>query len=334
MISKNCYCKVLDFRPKDKERILWRRGAIPATFFSIMNTLTKIPGFALLCFALLNAKADGVVAPGARLEKLADGFAFTEGPTRDRAGNVFFVDQPNNRILEWSTNGQLSTFLQPSGRANGMCFDARGNLIACADEHNQLWSIAPDKSVTVLATNYQGKYFNGPNDVWIAPDGGMFITDPFYDRPWWDHHQMALPNQEVFYLSPDRKTLTRVTDDLTKPNGITGSPDGKHLFVSDIEAGQTWRYDIQPGGSLTNKTFFCALGSDGMTIDQAGNLYLTGHGVTVFDASGKQIDHIAVPEGWSANVCFAGPGNQTLFITASKSLYAIRLRVAGANPAK
>ena len=278
--------------------------------------------------------SQGVVAPGAKLEKLAGGFAFTEGPTCDRAGNVFFVDQPNDRIMEWSVDGKLSTFMQPSGYANGMYFDAKGNLIACADEHNQLWSIAPDKTVTVLVTNYQGKYLNGPNDVWAAPNGGMFITDPFYKRTWWDHTTMVLTNEVVFYLSPDRKNLVMVADDLKKPNGITGTPDGKNLFVSDIRANQTWRYDIQPDGTLTNKTFFCALGSDGMTIDAEGNLYLTGHGVTVFDKSGKQIDHIDVPEKWTANVCFSGKNRQTLFITASESLYSIQLRVKGANPAK
>ena len=278
--------------------------------------------------------ADGVVAPGAKLEKLAGGFAFTEGPTLDARGNLFFVDQPNDRIMEWGADGKLSTFLQPSGYANGMMFDANGNLIACADEHNQLWSIAPDKTVTVLVTNYQGKYLNGPNDVWVAPNGGMFLTDPFYRRKWWDHTMMALTNEEVFYLAPDRKTLAQVTGDLKKPNGITGTADGKNLFVSDIRAGQTWRYDIQPDGSLTNKTFFCVLGSDGMTIDAEGNLYLTGHGVTVFDKTGKQIDQIDVPEKWSANVCFGGADHKTLFITATESLYSIQLRVKGANPAK
>ena len=175
---------------------------------------------------------------------------------------------------------------------------------------------------------------NGPNDVWIAPNGGIFITDPFYQRSWWDHTKMALTNEEVFYLSPDRKNPVRVTDDLRKPNGITGTPNGKNLFVSDIGAGKTWRYDIQPDGSLTNKTLFCALGSDGMTIDTEGNLYLTGGGVMVFDKSGKQIDHIDVPESWTANVCFSGKDRKTLFITASTSLYSIQLRFAGANPAK
>jgi gluconolactonase len=145
---------------------------------------------------------------------------------------------------------------------------------------------------------------------------------------------MALTNQEVFYLSPDGKNLARVTDDLKQPNGITGTPDGKNLFVSDIRAGQTWRYDIRPDGSLTNKTFFCKLGSDGMTIDKKGNLYLTGRGVTVFDKTGKQIEHIDVNEKWTANVSFGGKDHKTLFITASTSLYSIRMNVKGANPAK
>jgi gluconolactonase len=320
------------FTPAGKTRSDF--GGFAAAFAPDFPPGMKTIFTAIIFGSALAGFADGVVAPGAKLEKLAGGFAFTEGPTRDRAGNVFFVDQPNDRIMEWSADGKLSTFMQPSGYANGMCFDAKGNLIACADEHNQLWSIAPDKAVTVLATNYLGKYLNGPNDVWVAPNGGMFITDPFYRRKWWDHQMMALTNEEVFYLSPDRKTLTPVTDDLKKPNGITGTPDGKKLFVSDIRAAQTWRYDIQPDGSLTNKTFFCALGSDGMTIDAEGNLYLTGHGVTVFDKTGKQIDHIDVPEKWSANVCFAGKERRTLFITASESLYSIALRVKGANPAK
>jgi gluconolactonase len=278
--------------------------------------------------------AEGVIAPGAKLEKLSGGFAFTEGPTCDRDGNVFFVDQPNNRILEWATDGKLSTFLQPSGHANGMDFDAHGNLIACADEHNELWSIAPDKKVTVLVRNFQGKYLNGPNDVWVSPDGAMYITDPFYRRTWWDHDRMALDSQEVFFLSSDGRKLARVTDDLNKPNGITGTPDGKTLFVSDIGAGQTWRYNIQPDGSLTNKTLFCKMGSDGMTIDEDGDLYLCGHGVTIFDKTGLRIEHIDVPEPWTANVCFGGKDRQTLFITASKSLYSIRMRFKGANPSK
>jgi len=296
----------------------------------IQALLCCLFGFAIEPLAF----AESVIAPGAKLEKLAGDFAFTEGPTCDQAGNVFFVDQPNNRILEWSLEGKLSTFLQPSGHANGMMFDTKGDLIACADEHNELWSIAPDKKVTVLIKDYQGKYLNGPNDVWVTPGGAMYITDPFYRRTWWDHTTMALPNQEVFYLSPDGKKLVEVTDDLKKPNGITGTPDGKTLFVADIQADQTWRYDIQPDGSLTNKTLFCTKGSDGMTIDEDGDLYLCGHGVSIFDKSGRRIEHIDVPEAWTANVSFGGRDHTTLFITASKSLYSIQLRVKGANPAK
>jgi gluconolactonase len=290
--------------------------------------------FLFLLVTAIAVSAGSVVDPGATLEKLAGDFKFTEGPTCDAHGNLFFTDQPNNRILEWSADGKLTTFMQPAGRANGMMFDAQGNLIACADEHNQLWSVAPDKTVTVLVTNFNNQHLNAPNDVWVAPNGAIYFTDPFYKRKWWDHTTMALTNEEVFYLSPDRKTLRPVTDDLKKPNGITGTPDGKNLFVSDIRAAQTWRYDIQPDGSLTNKTFFCALGSDGMTIDAEGNLYLTGKGVTVFDRDGKQIDHIDVPEKWSANVCIGGKARKTLFITATESLYSIKLRVKGANAAK
>ncbi len=126
----------------------------------------------------------------------------------------------------------------------------------------------------------------------------------------------------------------RVTSDFKKPNGITGTPDGKKLFVADIGADRTYAFDIQPDGSLTNKTLFCAKGSDGMTIDEKGDLYLCGHGVTVFDKTGKQIEHIDVHEPWTANVSFGGQDHQTLFITASKSLYSIRLNFKGANPAK
>ena len=296
----------------------------------LISLLAAAANFILIAAAF----SQGVVAPGAKLEKLAGDFKFTEGPTCDRNGNIFFVDQDNDRIMEWSADGKLSTWMQPSQYANGMMFDAKGNLIACADEHNQLWSIAPDKTVTVLVTNYDGKYLNGPNDVWIAPNGAMYISDPFFKRTWWDHTTMALPNEEVFYLSPDRKTLTRVTDDLRKPNGITGTPDGKNLFVADMGANQTWRYDIQPDGTLTNKTLICKAGSDGMTIDTEGDLYLTGRGVTVFDKTGKQIDHIDVPESWTANVCFGGKDHQTLFITASKSFYSIQLTTKGENAAK
>src|SRR2546421_12314968 len=125
------------------------------------------------------------IASGARVEKLAGDFSFTEGPASDAQGNVFFTDQPNDRILEWSIEGKLSTFMQPCGRANGLSFDRKGNLWACADETNALWRISPQKKITVVLTNFQGKLFNGPNDVWIRPDGALYFTDPYYQRPYW-----------------------------------------------------------------------------------------------------------------------------------------------------
>jgi gluconolactonase len=296
-------------------------------------TMKKI-NFAGMCLAALltsRGAESSLLAPGAKLEKLAGDFLFTEGPTADAAGNVFFTDQRNDRIMKWSVAGKLSTFLQPSGRANGMCFDAKGNLIACADEKTELWSIDPSGKVTVLVKDYQGKKLNGPNDVWVRPDGGMYLTDPFYKRDWWNYSQPPQDGECVYFLAADRQKLVRVADDLKQPNGITGTPDGKTLFVADIRAGKTYRYDIQPDGSLANKKLVCEKGSDGMTIDSEGHLYLTGKGVMVFDQSGKQIEQIDVPEGWTANVSFGGKERKTLFITASKSLYAIELRVRGAN---
>ena len=276
-----------------------------------------------------------VVAPEVTVERLAGGFAFAEGPTCDADGNVLFTDQPNNRILKWSTEGRLSTFLQPAGRANGMCFAPGGELIACADENTALWSIAPDGTTTVVLDSYGSRALNGPNDVWVRPDGALYFTDPFYPRPWWAHDTMPQDGQHVYFLSADRKRLMRVTTDLTKPNGIIGTPDGTSLFVSDIEANQTFRYDIAPDGNLSSKTLVVEQGSDGMTLDDQGHLYLTGDGVMVFDPDGRQIDHIRIPdEKWTANVAFGGRDRQTLFITASTGLYGLRMRVRGANAAK
>ena len=276
----------------------------------------------------------GVIAPGAKLEKLSGEFQFAEGATCDAQGNVFFTDQPNNRIMEWSVDGKLTVFLQPAGRANGMYFSHNGQLLACADEKTELWSIAADGKHTVLAKEFNGKPLNGPNDVWERPDGGLYLTDPFYKRDWWDYSQRPQDGEHVYFLSADRKTFKRVTTDLVQPNGITGTPDGKTLFVADIRANKTYGYDIQADGSLAGKRLVCEKGSDGMTIDTEGNLYLTGRGVFVFDKKGNQIEHIAVPEPWVGNLCFGGKDKQTLFLTATKGFYSIRLNTKGANQAK
>jgi gluconolactonase len=271
-----------------------------------------------------------IIKSGIKLEKLSGDFIFTEGPAADAQGNVFFTDQPNDRIMVWNTKGELSTFLQPSGRSNGMFFDRQGNLWSCADEKNELWRISPDKKVEVILDEFNGNLLNGPNDLWIAPDGDVFFTDPFYKRAWWNHTNMPQEKQCVYFLSSDHKILKRIAEDMVQPNGIVGTPDGKTQYVADIGGKKTWSFSINEDGSLVNKKLFCEMGSDGMTLDKKGNVYLTGKGVTIFDKTGKQIGNIAVPENWTANVCFGDKDRKSLFITASKGLYRIRTRIQGA----
>jgi gluconolactonase len=272
-------------------------------------------------------QASGIVAPGAELVLLADGFLFTEGPAADPEGNVYFTDQPNNKILKWSVNGKLSEFDDEPGRANGLYFDKSGNLLACADLNNELWSIDPSGEATVLVKDYQGKKLNGPNDLWIDPKGGVYFTDPFYKRDYWNRGPIEQDGQHVYYLSPDHSELTRVVSDLQQPNGIIGTPDGKRLYIADIRARKTYVFTINPDATLTGKKLFAEMGSDGMTMDNEENIYLSGRGVTVFNVRGEKIDHIDVPENWTANVTFGGKDKSTLFITASDSLYSIRTRV-------
>jgi gluconolactonase len=280
--------------------------------------------------ASLPVQAASPVAPGAMVQKLADGFKFTEGPAADAGGNIYFTDQPNNCIHKWDTDGKLTTFMEPSGRANGLCFDAKGILWACADEKNELWRIdVATKQTTVVAKEFDGKLLNGPNDVWVRPDGGAYFTDPFYKRPYWNRGPAEQGGQHVYFVSANG-AVSRVVADLKQPNGIIGTPDGKTLYVADIADKKTYAYDIQADGSLKNGRVFCAQGSDGLTLDDEGNLYLTGRGVTVFDKTGAKIEQIDLPEGWTANVCFGGKDKKTLFITASKGLYSIAMRTSGA----
>ncbi len=272
-----------------------------------------------------------IIAPGATLQKLGGGYEFTEGPANDAQGNVYFTDQPNDRIMKWNIDGTTEEWMKPCGRSNGMAFDKQGNLITCADDKNELWSISPDKKVTVLIREHNGKLMNGPNDVWIRPDGGMYITDPLYARPYWKRSpDMQQTGQHVYYFTPDRKKLIQVTRDLKTPNGIIGTPDGKYLYVGDLGLGMTFRYRPQKDGMLADKTFFCKLGSDGMTMDVNGNVYLSGNGVTVFDRTGNQIEHINVPEGWVGHVAFGGKDHQLLFITATHGIYGLQMKVRGA----
>jgi len=257
---------------------------------------------------------------------LADGFAFTEGPAADKAGDVYFTDQPNDKIYKWSVKeGKLSVYSDNGGRANGLYFDRKGALLSCSDMDNELWKWDAKGAHKTLITDFEGKKLNGPNDLWVNPkNGAIYFTDPLYARNYWQRDpKMQQDGQHVYLLTSDYKTLIRVADDLKQPNGIIGTPDGKRLYIADIGAGKTYVYDILKDGSLANKTLFCDKGSDGMTIDAKGNVYLTGKGVWVFNPKGEQIGHIDVPENWTANVCFGGKKRNILFITASKGLYAL-----------
>lgn len=265
-----------------------------------------------------------LIADGALVKQLATGFVFTEGPAADAGGNVYFTDIPNNRIHKYSTDGKLTTFLENSEGANGLYFDRRGNLITCQGGGRRLVSIGPDGKITILADNYLNKRLNSPNDLWIAPAGGIYFTDPRYGR----RDNLQQDGEHVYYLPPNGKTLIRVTDDLTRPNGIIGTPDGKTLYIADHGAGKTYVYKINPDGTLTNKNLFAPEGSDGMTTDTKGNIYLTNKAVKVYNAKGEIIQIIEIPER-PANITFCGKNKKTLFITARESIYEIKMKTRG-----
>ena len=294
------------------------------------TTSFLLPTFIILFSASGSAQKNDLTADGAELTLVADGFEFTEGPAADEEGNVFFTDQPNNKILKWSAaDNAVSVYMENAGRANGLFFDNEGNLLACADEDSELWKIDKDKKVTVLVDDFQGKRLNGPNDLWIDAKGGVYFTDPFYQRPYWNHKEQPIKSQRVYYLSPDRKEVRIAAEDLVKPNGIIGTPDDKILYVADIGDDKTWSYEIAEDGSLTKRELFTEMGSDGMTIDNEGNVYLTGDGVTVFNSKGQQVLHIPVEKNWTANVIFGGKDKKTLFITAMDSLFSLEMKVKG-----
>lgn len=273
-----------------------------------------------------------VIADGAKLIRLSDQYSFTEGPAADKKGNVYFTDQPNNKIIKWSaTDNNLSVFMDDAGRSNGTYFDKKGNLVTCADLNNQLWLIDKNKKVTVLVKDYNGRLLNGPNDLWIDKKDGIYITDPLYVRDYWRRSpEMQQDARCVYYLAPGKKELIRVADHLIQPNGIIGSLDNRLLYVSDITDKKIYRYDIQKDGSLNNRILFVNKNSDGMTIDNKGDVYIcNADGVTVYNPKGEQIEQIPTGEKWTANVTFGGKNHDKLFITASKSVFIIDMKVKG-----
>lgn len=275
-------------------------------------------------------KKSKLIAKGAEIEKVGDGFKFTEGPAVAPDGRVYFTDQPNDRIHIWDEDNGISLYLEGTGRSNGMYFNAKGQLITCADEKNQLAYFDENKKLHVIHEGYDGKHLNAPNDLWIDPVGGIYFSDPYYHRPWWpEGHKEIQDTRGVYYLSPSGEII-RVIDDFETPNGLIGTPDGKTLYVADIKVGKTWKYDIQLDGSLANKTFFAPNGSDGMTVDNKGNVYLTSGKVWVYSPKGKLLEEIEFPEK-PANICFGGVDRKTMFVTARKGVYTLKMKVNGVD---
>ncbi len=293
-------------------------------------------------------------SPKGDLEVIQTGFSFVEGPAVDKWGNVFFTDQPNDKIFRWDAqSGNISLFLEGTGRSNGMAFDRDGNIIACADMYGEVWKIFPDGTHEVLVDNYEGKLLNGPNDVWINPKtGGIYITDPIFPRNYWDasdprnqgwpptHSEQAETGKggHVYYLAPGSHTLKRVTtmegwDADSWPNGVVGTPDGKKLYVNKWAGdnmGGTWVFDIKPNGDLKNIQKFIDMGGDGMSMDELGDIYISnGFGVTAFDKYGHEVLNIDTGGGATNNV-FAGKNEKTLFITGPTStVQSIKMNVKG-----
>jgi sugar lactone lactonase YvrE len=260
-----------------------------------------------------------------KVEKAASGFQFTEGPAWHPEGFLIFSNIPANRIVKWTGMDKVETFREPSGNSNGLIFDAKGRLIACEHGNRRVSRTEPDGKIIALADKYEGKRLNSPNDAVVKSDGSIYFTDPPYGiQP----AQQELPFNGVYRISPDGK-LTLLVKDFDRPNGIVLSPDEKTLYVADTAKNHVRAFDIQPDGTLKGDRVFCDVpGPDGMAVDVKGNLYVTSEGVAVFNAKGKKIGDIKIPER-PANCCFGGPNNRTLFVTARTSLYRVTLKVAG-----
>jgi gluconolactonase len=290
------------------------------------------------------------ILPDARIEKLAGGFAFTEGPIWAKEGYILFSDIPNNAIMKWTPDGKVSTFRKPSGYtgppapagayvgSNGLTFDREGCLIVCEHGDRRVTRLEKDGKVTVLADKYEGKRLNSPNDAVIKSDGSLYFTDPPYGL--FDPKAKELDFQGIYRLSPNGKLLL-LNKELTRPNGLAFSPDEKILYVSNSDADQKiWMaYDVAHDGSLANgRVFFDATRQkeeglpDGMKVDTKGNLYCTGPGgIWIFSHEGKHLGTIK-PSEVPANCHWGDSDARTLYMTARTGFYRIRLNVPGIRP--
>ncbi len=271
------------------------------------------------------------------LEQIATGFGFTEGPVW--CGNhLLFSDIPRNRItrLRLLAEGpEITTYRHPSGNSNGLTLDRSGRLIACEHSARRVSLTEMDGTIKPLATQYQGKRLNSPNDVVVRSDGSIYFTDPPYglrDHSAWKE----LPFNGGYRISPDDQRELLV-DDFERPNGLVFSPDETKLYVDDTERNHIRSFDVLPDGNITNGRIFIELPSkahnpDGMKLDELGNVYATGlAGVSIINPEGRILGQILVPE-IPANLTFGGKDRRTLYITARTSIYRIELKVAGIAP--
>ncbi len=265
-----------------------------------------------------------VVPEGAEVKKLAEGFTFTEGPAEAANGWIYFSDIPNEHINIYKPeSGEVERFRENSGRTNGLMWTPAGALIACEGGNRRVTRTFGDE-ITVLADSFEGKKLNSPNDLVLDDIGGLYFTDPRYGK----EDDMELDVMGVYYIDRGGK-ISRVVDDAVKPNGLILSNDYQTLYLADPGSEKILAYDVKEDGALENRRDFAPVGSDGMTIDERGNVYCTWKGeVWIFSPAGEEIARIACPEA-PANCTFGGPEGKTLYLTARKGFYSIGLNVRG-----
>lgn len=272
----------------------------------------------------------------AKLETVATGFGFTEGPVWDPAGFLYVSDETLNKIFRVYVSDGRKEELIALGDPDGNTYDRRGRLVDCASVLRAIIAVSKDGKYTILADGYEGKKFNSPNDVILGPDGALYFTDPNLDLP--TGEKQELPFQGVYRLDPNGK-VRLLTKELTQPNGLAFSPDGKRFYVDDSEQRNIRVYDVAPDGSLVNgRIFGNELGEkndgvpDGIKVDEQGNLFVTGpKGIWVWDTQGTHLGTIVVPEQ-PANLTWGGKDLHTLYITATTSVYRLETKTRGYVP--
>ena len=276
-----------------------------------------------------------LVAPDAKLETVATGFGFTEGPLWDAAGFLYVSDEELNRLFRVYPDGRKEELLS-LGDPDGNTFDRQLRLLDCASVLRAIIRVGADGKYTVVADRFEGKRFNSPNDVVIGPDGAVYFTDPTLDLP--KGEPQEIPFQGVYRVN-DKGEVRLLTKDLSQPNGLAFSPDGKRLYVDDSERRNIRVFDFTPDATLANGRLFSEEPGgkgegvpDGMKVDEAGDLYVTGpKGIWVWNAQGRHLGTIVLPEQ-PANLAWGDADYRTLYVTATHSVYRLRTLIRGFVP--